>query len=76
MSDQKMTSLGPVKLASGVSRLNAGVYLFAAFAGIMLSTFVSVVQPYVLDVNLQLRLRGQGQNKSGGGSSCRDQRSE
>jgi len=52
--------LGPVRLVPGVTRLNAAVYLFVAFAGIMLTTFVSVIQPYILNVNLGLPVEQQG----------------
>jgi MFS family permease len=51
---------GPVLLAIGVSRLNMSVFLLSAFAGMMLNTFISVVQPYILNVNLALPVAEQG----------------
>ncbi len=56
-----MISYGPIRLAAGVSRLNMSVYLASVFVGMMLNTFISVVQPYVLNVNIGLPLAEQGQ---------------
>ncbi len=47
-------------MAAGVSRLNMSVFLLSAFAGMMLNTFISVVQPYILNVNLALPVAEQG----------------
>jgi MFS family permease len=52
--------LGPIELAPGIRPANAATYLFAAFAGITLTTFVSVILPYVLNVNLAVPLDQQG----------------
>jgi MFS family permease len=52
--------LGPIQLASGVRPVNAATYLYGAFAGITLTTFVSVILPYVLNVNLGVPLDQQG----------------
>jgi MFS family permease len=52
--------LGPIHLAPDVKPVNAATYLFAAFAGITLTTFVSVILPYVLNVNLAIPLDAQG----------------
>ncbi|MDG2156302.1 MAG: MFS transporter [Gammaproteobacteria bacterium] len=59
MNDQN-ARFGPVSLAVGVSRLNMTVFLLSAFAGMMLNTFISVVQPYILNVNLALPVAEQG----------------
>ncbi|MCK6371628.1 MAG: MFS transporter, partial [Gammaproteobacteria bacterium] len=53
--------LGPIRLAPGVRPGHAGTYLFCAFLGVSLSTFISVIQPYVLTVNLGLEVARQGQ---------------
>ena len=53
--------LGPVELAPGVRPLHAGSFLFAAFIGISLTTFISVIQPYVLTVQIDLAVDKQGQ---------------
>ena len=52
--------LGPLALAPGVSRLNLITYLFLAFAGVALMSFVSVIMPYVLNVNVGRPMSGQG----------------
>lgn len=46
--------LGPVRLEPGVSRVHASFYLYSAFMGVLLTTFISVIQPYVLITNLGL----------------------
>ncbi len=51
---------GPVTLAEGVRPVHAGTYLLAAFMGICLTTFISVITPYVLTVNLGLAAEEQG----------------
>lgn len=57
----KSHKFGPVQLAPGVTPKNAGSFLFAAFMGICLTTFVSTFQPYLLTVNLGLPANQQGQ---------------
>ena len=57
----KGTRFGPVRLVPGVSRVNVSIYLLSAFTGMILNTFISVVQPYVLNVNLGLPVEAQGQ---------------
>jgi MFS family permease len=52
--------MGPLVLAPGTSRLNFLTFLFAAFAGVALTSFVSVIMPYVLNVNVGLPLAEQG----------------
>jgi MFS family permease len=52
--------LGPIRLAPDVRPVNAATYLFAAFAGITLTTFVSVILPYILNVNLAIPFDEQG----------------
>ena len=52
--------LGPIHLAPEVRPVNAATYLFAAFAGITLTTFVSVILPYILNVNLAVPFDEQG----------------
>ena len=47
-------SLGPIRLAPGVTPRHALCYLFAAFVSIGLFTFFSALTPYVLQVNLAL----------------------
>jgi len=41
--------------------MHAGSYLFATFIGVSLTTFISVIQPYVLTVNIGLAVEKQGQ---------------
>ena len=60
MVEEESKRLGPLKLVPGVSPFNASSYLLIAFAGIMLTTFISVIQPYVLNVNLGLPVEEQG----------------
>ena len=52
--------LGPVALAPGYSRWNARTYLFAAFITIGMLAFVSFIQPYLLNANLQVPQDEQG----------------
>lgn len=52
---------GPLELAPGVRPRHAGTFVFAAFLGICLTTFVSTFQPYLLTVNLGLPANQQGQ---------------
>jgi MFS family permease len=56
-----MTRYGPIKLAAGVTRANMSVYLASVFVGMMLNTFISVIQPYILNVNIGLPVAEQGQ---------------
>jgi MFS family permease len=51
---------GPVHLAPGYSRLNAGSYLFAAFITIGMLAFISFIQPFLLNANLQIPRGEQG----------------
>jgi MFS family permease len=51
---------GPVELAPGVSKTNLLTYLYAAFAGVALTSFVSIIMPYVLNVNIGLPIGEQG----------------
>ncbi len=52
--------LGPLRLAPGVKAANALTYLYAAFAGVALTSFVSVIMPYILNVNVGLPMAEQG----------------
>ena len=51
---------GPVRLAPGYTPLNAATYLFAAFVTIGMLAFVSFIQPYLLNANLQIAEDMQG----------------
>jgi MFS family permease len=51
---------GPLHLAPGVSKLNTLTYLYSAFAGVGLTSFISVIMPYVLNVNIGLPTEQQG----------------
>lgn len=51
---------GPVKLAPGYTPFNAGTYVFAAFVTIGMLAFVSFIQPYLLNANLQIPQDQQG----------------
>jgi MFS family permease len=53
--------LGPILLASGIRPLHVGSYLVATFIGVSLTTFISVIQPYLLTVNIGLAVEKQGQ---------------
>jgi MFS family permease len=55
-----ITRFGPLGLAAGVSKPNLLTFLFAAFAGVALTSFVSVIMPYILNVNVGLPLEEQG----------------
>jgi MFS family permease len=52
--------LGPVHLAPGISRINAGTLFYAAFFSIASSVFLSFVQPYIFTEMLQLPSDEQG----------------
>ncbi len=60
MTGTKTARFGPVTLVPGVSKLNALTYLYSAFAGVALTSFVSVFMPYILNVNLGLPTGEQG----------------
>jgi MFS family permease len=51
---------GPLRLAPGVRPGNMLTYLYAAFIGVALNSFISVIMPYVLHVNIGLPADGQG----------------
>jgi MFS family permease len=51
---------GPVRLAPGYTPMNAATYLFAAFITIGMLAFVSFIQPYLLNANLQVPANAQG----------------
>jgi MFS family permease len=53
-------SLGPIKLARGITSVNALTFLYAAFIGITLNTFVNFIQPYVLTEQLHIAEVEQG----------------
>lgn len=53
--------LGPIALAPDISRGNAATFLVGAFITVTLTTFISVIQPYVLTVNIGLPVEQQGQ---------------
>ena len=55
------SQLGPVHLVPGVSKANALTYLYSAFAGVALTSFISVIMPYFLNANLKLPVEEQGQ---------------
>jgi MFS family permease len=57
---EQVARFGPVKLVPGVSKLNTLTYLYSAFAGVSLTSFVSVFMPYLLNVNLDLLPGEQG----------------
>jgi MFS family permease len=52
--------LGPIVLQDGISRSNALTFLYAAFIGITLNTFVNFFQPYVLTEQLGVPEAQQG----------------
>ncbi|MDP6437930.1 MAG: MFS transporter [Gammaproteobacteria bacterium] len=60
MSEQS-NKLGHVRLADGVRPSHAAYFLFTAFLGISLTTFLSTIQPNLLAVNLGLPAEQQGQ---------------
>jgi MFS family permease len=51
---------GPVRLAPGYTPMNAATYVFAAFITIGMLAFVSFIQPYLLNTNLQIPADSQG----------------
>ena len=52
--------LGPIQLAPGYAPMNALSYLFAAFITIGMLAFVSFIQPYLINANLQIPTGEQG----------------
>lgn len=59
MTDQALR-VGPILLADGIRPRHAVSFLFAAFLGVSLTTFISAIQPYVLNVNIGLPVAEQG----------------
>ncbi len=53
--------LGPIELAPGVTRGHLLCFLFASFVTIGLFTYLTLLTPYLLNVNLGLPEEGQGQ---------------
>ncbi len=51
---------GPIRLAPGYTPMNAATYVFAAFITIGMLAFLSFIQPYLLNTNLQLPAHTQG----------------
>jgi MFS family permease len=58
----KMTNarLGPVLLTPGVKAHHALTFLYCAFMGITLNTFINFIQPYVLNEQLRIPESAQG----------------
>ena len=52
--------IGPIRLAPGYVPLNAVSYLFAAFITIGMLAFVSFIQPYLINANLDIPAEQQG----------------
>ena len=52
--------LGPILLAPGVRPVHALTYLYSTFAILSVCTFISVIQPYVLNVNIGVPMEDQG----------------
>ena len=52
--------LGPVRLAPGHTPFNAVSYLFAAFVTVGMLAFISFIQPYLLNANLDVPADQQG----------------
>ena len=52
--------LGPIRLAEGVRATHALVFLYAAFIGITLNTYINFIQPYVLTEQLHIPEAEQG----------------
>ena len=52
--------LGPIRLAPGYVPMNAASYLFAAFITIGMLAFVSFIQPYLINANLDIPAEQQG----------------
>lgn len=60
MSSTPERRFGPVRLAPGYTPMNAATYVFAAFITIGMLAFVSFIQPYLLNTNLQIPADSQG----------------
>lgn len=60
MTSSTDVRLGPVRLSPGYTRWNARTYLFAAFITIGMLAFVSFIQPYLLNANLDVPADQQG----------------
>jgi hypothetical protein len=61
MSDESLAQrLGPVTLASGYSVWNARSYLLAAMITVGMLAFISFIQPYLLNANLNVPSDEQG----------------
>ena len=54
------TALGPIKLSPGVRPVHALTFLYTAFIGITLNTYVNFIQPYVLTEQLAIPESSQG----------------
>ena len=52
--------LGPIVLADGVRPVHALSFLYSTFAILSACTFISVIQPYVLNVNIGVPMADQG----------------
>jgi MFS family permease len=52
MAEKDFNRFGPVALAPGVTARHTLCYLWAAFVSILLFTYITTLQPYVLRVNL------------------------
>ncbi len=60
MLPSKPQRFGPIELASGIQASHVATYLVATFLGVSLTTFISVIQPYVLTVNIGVAASEQG----------------
>jgi MFS family permease len=58
--DSAPRRLGPIELVPGITPANAMVFLYSAFIGITLNTFVNFIQPYVLTEQLLVPAAQQG----------------
>ena len=61
MMNEQPARLGPIYLAPGVTRKHVLCFLFASFVTIGLFTYLTLLTPYVLNVNLGLAKDQQGQ---------------
>jgi len=60
MDESASGHLGPIRLAAGYTRLNAVTYLYAAFVTIGMFAFISFIQPYLINANLDVPEGEQG----------------
>ncbi len=60
MTGNPSQRLGPIHLAEGVTRGNALTFLYAAFFSVCLLSFLSFMQPFVLDAHLGIPRSQQG----------------